>query len=395
MSFFDHVASPVRHAQVEVDLGAIRDNVANLNSRASGAAVMAVVKADAYGHGLVPSARAAQAGGATWLGTAVLAEALALRAAGVGGRIMSWLTAPGERWADALAADVDVSASAPWAVEEISAAARDTGRVARLHLKVDTGLGRAGAPLAEWSELIDAALKAQAEGLVEVVGLWSHFALADAPGHPTITAQVQVFREAIAVAEARGVRPEVRHLANSAATLTRPDAHFDLVRPGLAVYGLSPVPDQADAAGFGLRPAMTARAWFALVKRVPPGHGVSYGHFYVTDRETTLGLVPLGYADGVPRHGSGGDGGPGAPVFAAGRQRRVAGRVCMDQFVVDLGDDAAQAGDEIVFFGAGSAGEPTAQDWADACGTISYEIVTRFAPRLPRTYVGTEAVTGV
>ncbi|HEU0040963.1 MAG TPA: alanine racemase, partial [Jiangellaceae bacterium] len=310
MTFLDHAGSSVRHAQVEVDLGAIRDNVSNLCTRASGAELMAVVKADAYGHGLVPAARAAKAGGATWLGTAVLAEALALRTAGVDGRLMSWLTAPGERWADALAADIDVSASAPWAVEEISVAARDTGRVARLHLKVDTGLGRAGAPEADWLTLVDAALKRQAEGVLEVVGIWSHFALADAPGHPTISAQIQVFRDAVAAAEARGARPEMRHIANSAATLTRPEAHFDLVRPGLAVYGLSPVPDETDAAGFGLRPAMTARARFALVKRVPPGQGVSYGHFYVTDRETTLGLVPLGYADGVPRHGSGGDGGP-------------------------------------------------------------------------------------
>nr|WP_231948665.1 alanine racemase [Jiangella alkaliphila] len=381
---------PVPHAEVRVDLAAIRDNVAELAVRAAPAQVMAVVKGDAYGHGLVPSARAAQAGGATWLGTATLAEALALRAAGVGGRLMAWLCAPGERWADALAADVDVSASAPWAVTEITAAARETGHTARLHLKADTGMGRSGAPLADWPTLVDDALKAQAEGLVEVVGLWSHLACADEPEHPANAQQLAAFRDAAALAESRGVRPEVRHLANSAATLTLRDAHFDLVRPGLATYGLSPVPQQVGPADVGLRPAMSVRARLALVKRVPAGQGVSYGHLYVTDRESTLGLVPLGYGDGVPRHASGGSAGPGGPVLVRGVTRRIAGRVCMDQFVVDLRDDDVRAGDEVVLFGDAEAGEPTAQDWADAAGTISYEIVTRFAPRLPRVYVNGE-----
>ncbi|WP_203433966.1 alanine racemase [Jiangella asiatica] len=378
---------PVPHAQVRVDLAAIRDNVAELSVRVGRAEVMMVVKADAYGHGLVPAARAAQAGGATWLGTAVLAEALTLRAAGVTGRLMAWLSSPGERWADALAADVDVSASAPWAVAEIAAAARDTGRVARLHLKVDTGLGRSGVPVSGWPELVDTALKAQAEGLVEVVGLWSHLACADEPEHPANDSQLAVFLEAVAQARRHGARPEVVHLANSAATLTMPDSHLDLVRVGLAAYGLSPMPAVVSPADVGLRPAMSVRARLALVKRVPAGHGVSYGHLYVTDRESTLGLVPLGYADGVPRHGSGGSAGPGAPVLVAGVTRRIAGRVCMDQFVVDLRDDDVSAGDEVVLFGDPAAGEPSAQDWAEACGTISYEIVTRFAPRLPRVYV--------
>lgn len=385
-------AAPVPHAEVRVDLSAIRANVAELRARAGRAEVMAVVKADGYGHGLVPAARAAQAGGATWLGTAVLAEALMLRAAGVDGRLMAWLAAPGERWADALAADIDVSASAGWALDEIADAARATGRVARVHLKVDTGLGRSGATTADWPALVDAALKAQAEGVLEVVGLWSHFAVADVFGHPVNAAQLAAFRAAVELAERSGVRPEVRHIANSAATVGMPDSHFDLVRPGLATYGLSPIPGDARPADIGLRPAMSVRARLALVKRVPEGQGVSYGHFYVTDRETTLGLVPLGYGDGVPRHASGGDGGPGAPVLVGadpgGRHRPIAGRVCMDQFVVDLGDSPARAGDEVVLFGDESRGEPTAQDWAQACRTISYEIVTRFAPRLPRVYVG-------
>jgi alanine racemase len=386
--------TPVPHAEVRVDLTAVRDNVAELRRRAADAEVLAVVKADGYGHGLVPSARAALAGGAGWLGTAVLAEALQLRAAGVPGRILAWLAAPGERWGDAIAADVDVSAAAVWAVDEIAAAARELGRPARLHLKVDSGLGRSGATVPDWPGLVDTALKAEAEGVVEVVGLWSHFAIADAPAHPTVARQHAVFQDAVAFAEARGVSPEVRHLANSAATLTLPQTHFDLVRPGLAVYGLSPVPDQASSAELGLRPAMSVRAQLSLVKRVDAGQGVSYGHAYVTERMTSLGLVPLGYADGVPRHASSGEGRRGAPVLAAGRVRPVAGRVCMDQFVVDLGEDAARAGDQVVLFGDGAAGEPTAQDWADACGTISYEIVTRFGPRLPRAYVGAEEFGG-
>lgn len=384
--------TPVPHAEVRVDLTAIRDNVAALRDRVNGAAVMAIVKADAYGHGLIPAARAAQAGGATWLGTAVLEEAVMLRQAGVEGRILAWLAAPGEAWSAAIEHDIDVSAYAPWAVAEIAAAAADNGRTARLHLKVDTGLGRGGSTVADWPELVDAAAKAEADGLVSVVGLWSHFANADVPGNPSNAAQLELFRDAVHLAEARGIRPEVRHLANSPAVLTRPDTYFDLVRPGLAGYGLSPIPDQITPADAGLRPAMSVRARLALVKRAPAGQGVSYGHHYVTDRPTTLGLVPLGYADGVPRHGSSGDGALGAPVLAAGRTRRVAGRVCMDQFVIDLGDDDAGAGDEVVLFGEGSAGEPTAQDWAEACRTISYEIVTRFGPRLPRTYVGSAEI---
>ncbi|HEY4315640.1 MAG TPA: alanine racemase [Actinomycetes bacterium] len=371
-----------RHAVARVDLGAIRSNVAALAGGTS-AEVMAVVKADGYGHGLVPSAQAAVEGGATWLGTALLDEALALRAAGLTGpRVLAWLMGPGEAWAEALQADVDVSVNAEWALAEVVAAARETGVTARVHLKVDTGLSRGGAAVADWPSLVVAARKAEAEGAVHVVGLWSHFAYADAPGHPTIARQADVFREAVAHAEGAGIDPEVRHLANSAATLTAPDQHFDLVRPGIAVYGLSPVPDVAGPAHYGLRPAMTLAADLVLVKRVPAGTGVSYGHTYTTDRETSLGLVPLGYADGVPRNASN-----LGPVLAAGSTRTVAGQVCMDQLVLDLGDDPAEAGDEVVLFGTGEDGGPTAQDWAAATGTISYEIVTRVGPRVPREYL--------
>jgi alanine racemase len=371
-----------RHAVARVDLGAIRSNVAALAGGTS-AEVMAVVKADGYGHGLVPSAQAAVEGGATWLGTALLDEALALRAAGLTEpRVLAWLLGPGEAWGDALQADVDVSVNAEWALAEVVAAARETGVTARVHLKVDSGLNRGGAAVTDWPDLVVAARKAEAEGMVRVVGLWSHLAYADAPGHPTIARQADVFRDAVAHAEAAGIDPEVRHLANSAATLTAPDQHFDLVRPGIAVYGLSPVPDVAGPAQYGLRPAMTLAADLVLVKRVPAGSGVSYGHTYTTDRETALGLVPLGYADGVPRNASN-----LAPVLAAGRTRTVAGRVCMDQLVLDLGDDPAAAGDEVVLFGTGEDGGPTAQDWAAATGTISYEIVARVGPRVPREYL--------
>jgi alanine racemase len=371
---------------VRVDLVAIRRNVELLRESVSGAALMAVVKADGYGHGMIPAARAAVAGGASWLGTATLDEALTLRRAGLGVRAMCWLYAPGERFEEVIAEDVDLSAASVQQVEEITAAAARAGRAARLHLKADTGLGRGGATPADWPVLVDAALRAQADGLASVVGLWSHLACADEPGHPSIAAQLRVFDDAVELAEKAGVRPEVRHIANSAATLTLPSARYDLVRPGIAVYGLDPVPSAGPAPRLGLRPAMTLTGRLALAKRVDAGQGVSYGHRYTTTTETTLGLVPLGYADGIPRAGTN-----LLEVWAAGRRRRIAGTVCMDQFVIDVGDDEIHAGDEVVLFGPGDDGEPTAQDWAEMLGTISYEIVTRIGARVPRTY-GEEAV---
>lgn len=371
--------------EVVVDLDAIAANVAALAGHAPTAQVMAVVKADGYGHGLLPAARAALAGGATWLGVAQVAEALALRAGGIDARILCWLYAPGGDLAAAVRADVDVSVAARWALEEAVAAAADSGRTARIHLKADTGLGRGGCMPDRWPDLVDAALAAEADGAVRVVGVWSHLAFADAPQHPTVRRQAEVFADAVAVATARGADLEVRHLANSAAVLTTPDVHLDLVRPGLAVYGLSPVPGLGDPASYGLRPAMTVRSRVALVKRVGAGQGVSYGHTYTTAEPTTLALVPLGYADGVPRHASG-----AGPLSVGGRRHSVAGRVCMDQVVVDLGPDGGDVreGDEVVLFGPGDDGEPTAQDWAEAAGTISYEIVARMSSRLPRRYTG-------
>jgi alanine racemase len=373
----------VRSAAV-VDLDAIRDNVAVLRERAGSAQVMAVVKADGYGHGLVPSAHAAVRGGAAWLGVAFLEEALALRAAGVDVPVLAWLFTPSEDLAPAVAAGVDLGVYDLAELDRAVAAAQATGRTARLHLKADTGLSRGGAMPDLWPDLCEAAAKAEADGAVSVTGLWSHFAFADGgPEHPVNGRQAGVFAEALEVAAGKGLRPEVRHLANSAATLTAPATHYDLVRPGLAVYGLSPVPQLGSPQDLGLRPAMTLRSEVALVKRVPAGSGVSYVHRYTTTRDTTLALVPLGYADGVPRAAT-----SAGEVLLGGRRRTIAGTVCMDQFVLDVGDDAVAAGDEVVLFGPGDAGEPTAQDWADALGTINYEIVTRVGSRVPRQHVG-------
>jgi alanine racemase len=366
-----------------IDLDAIRANVATLKQRAGDAGVMAVVKADGYGHGMVPSARAALDGGATWLGVAMADEALELRAAGIDAPTLAWLLGPSEDWTAVAAADVDLGVNARWALDRAAAAATATGRATRVHLKVDTGLGRAGVQPGDWPELVEAAAKAQADGTVEVVGVWSHLAYADQPRHPTIDAQRLVFDEALAVANAAGVDPQVRHLANSAATLALPSTHYDLVRPGVAVYGLSPGPEVGIPAELGLTPAMTLITQLALAKRVPAGHGVSYAHRYTTTREATLALVPVGYADGVPRQLTN-----LGEVAVNGKRYRIAGTVCMDQFVLDVGDDAVAAGDEVVLFGSGESGEPTADEWADAIGTINYEIVTRIGARVPRTYSG-------
>ena len=366
-----------------VDLDAIRDNVASLCRRTGSAQVMSVVKADGYGHGMVPSARAAVEGGAEWLGVAFVDEALALRAAGLQAPVLAWLVAPGDDIVAAAGSGIDISVSARWGLDEAVAVADVTGRATRVHLKVDTGLGRAGVTRTEWPALAEAAAKHVADGTVEVIGVWSHLAYADAPGHPTIARQAAAFGDALAVAERAGLRPQLRHLANSAATLALPDTHYDLVRPGVATYGLSPGPEVGTASSLGLRPAMRLTARLALVKQVPAGQGVSYGHRYTTNRATTLALVPLGYADGVPRHATN-----LGPVQINGRRFTISGTVCMDQFVVDVGDVEVEAGDEVVLFGPGDDGEPTAEDWAAAIGTINYEIVTRIGPRVPRRYLG-------
>jgi alanine racemase len=387
LSLSSHTGAPPVPAGVaawaEVDCGAIADNVRELKRRAGSAEVMAVVKADGYGHGIVESARAAVAGGATYLGVAQLAEALALRATGVQTPILSWLYVPGADFAGAIAHRIDISASSTWSLEAIAEAARQVGTTARVHLKVDTGLGRNGAWGQDWAELIRRAARLDAEHAVDVVGIWSHFVYADAPEHPTVRAQQERFVEAVGELEREGVTPTLRHLANSAATLTNPSAQFDMVRPGVAVYGLSPVPQIGGPPHFGLTEAMTVRARLALVKDAPAGQGISYGHEYTTSRATRLGLVPLGYADGIPRNGTN-----VGPAQVAAQRLTVAGRVCMDQFVLDLGPDSPAApGDDLVVVGREARGEPTAQDWAAATGTINYEIVTRIGARVPRVHL--------
>ena len=368
------------HPEALVDRGAIKENVSALRRHVGGAQLMAVVKADAYGHGMVPAARAALAGGADWLGVVQIGDALALRQAGLTVPVLCLLGAPDAAHEEAISGGIDLSAGSVALLGQITAAAQRAGRPARLHLKADTGMSRGGATAADWPALVAAARAAEAAGHVQITGIWSHLACADIPGHPSIAAQLTAFRAAIELAERAGARPELRHLANTPATLTLPETWFDLVRPGGAVVGLSTLPGELPD---WLRPAMTLRARLIQVKQVPPGTGVSYGHRHVTTGRATLGLVPLGYAEGVPRNASG-----VAQVQVRGRRWTISGTVCMNQFVVDFGDQAVSAGDEVVLFGPGDSGEPTAQQWADALGTISYEIVTRVAGRVPRSYSG-------
>ncbi|TDV47188.1 alanine racemase [Actinophytocola oryzae] len=363
-------------AEVVVELDAIRHNVTLLAARAPGSATMAVVKADGYGHGALPVAQAALEAGATWLGSCSLAEALDLRAAGIEARIMSWLDVPETDLAAGIEAGIDLSASSVRELADIARSAQRTGKPARVHLKIDTGLSRNGCQPHDWPELVDSAAKAQTDGRVEVIAVWSHLACADEPGHPATDRQAERFRHAYDIARDAGLHP-MRHLANSAATLDRPDLHFDMVRVGIAMYGLNPLPQNED-----LRPAMTFRSSVALTKRLPAGESVSYGHTWTSTRDTTLALVPVGYADGVPRALSN-----RMDVWLAGRRRPIVGRVCMDQIVIDCGDDEIREGEEVVLFGDGHLGEPTAREWADTLGTIDYEIVTgMYRPRVARSY---------
>lgn len=373
------MTASLHRAVAQIDLAAITHNAMSLKERA-GVELMAVLKADAYGHGLIPVARAAVAGGATWLGTALLEEALALRGAGITDvRIMAWLTPPGDQYREAIEAEIDLSAGSVESVEEIASIARDLGQKVRLHLEVDTGMTRGGA-LGAWPEVVAAAAAQVAAGNLCLAGVWSHFARADEPGHPANEAQRNSYEEALAVVYQAGLKPEVRHLSNSAATLVDPRARYDLVRTGIALYGLSPEPSTlGNAAKFDLRPAMSLTARLLLVKDVPAGVAVSYGGTAITKRATTVGVVPMGYADGVPRHGSN-----VLSVGFDGKIVSVLGRICMDQFVIDLGPNSdAKAGDEVTLFGTGG---PSVDAWAAASGTINYEIVTRLGPRVLREY---------
>jgi alanine racemase len=371
------VDTPVR-AEVVVDLDAIRHNVRLLADLAagSGAATMATVKADGYGHGAVPVARAAIEAGATWLGACSQAEALALRAAGITVPLLAWLDLPTVDRAPGVAADVHFGVSSLDELAALAEAAERAGKPAKVHLKIDTGMSRNGCAAEEWPTLVAEAAKRA--GAVRTVAVWSHLACADEPGHPSIDHQAGRFATAYRQALDAGLTP-LRHLANSAATLTRPDLRFDLVRPGIACYGLNPVDTRVD-----LRPAMSFRSSVVATKRIDAGESVGYGRTWTAARPTTVALVPVGYADGVPRSLSG-----RLDVWLAGARRPVAGRVSMDQVVVDCGDDDVPAGAEVILFGSGRSGEPTAREWADKLGTIDYEIVTGMhRPRVARRYVG-------
>jgi len=346
---------------------------------------MVIVKADGYGHGMLECAREARTAGAEWLGVATPTEALQLREAGDTGPLLAWLYGVDEDLAPLVAADVDLSAQSVDQIGRLVAAAAMTERRARVHLKIDTGLSRNGAPSYEWQQVCAIAADAEHSGAIEVVGIWSHLAAADEPGHPSVPLQIQAFQQAYEQARAAGLEPMLRHLSNSAGALVVPEARLDLVRVGIAAYGIDPAPGIAALAGVTLRPVMRLRAQLVNVKRISEGAGVSYGWTWTAQAPTTVGLVPLGYGDGIPRHA-----GNRALVGWSGTRVPIRGRICMDQFVVELGAGrVAEPGDDIIVFGPGDQGEPTAGEWAAWCDTIGYEIVTRIGTRVPRRYLHT------
>ncbi len=367
-------------AEALVDLGAIAHNVRVLRDHAGSAQVMAVVKADGYGHGAARVARTALAAGATELGVATVDEALSLRAEGITAPVLAWLHPPGIDFGPALLAQVEIALSSVRQLDELLAAVRRTCQTATVTVKVDTGLNRNGVGPAQYPSMLTALRRAVADDAIRVRGLMSHLVYPDEPDDPMNAAQAGRLSDLLAQGRSQGVPFEVAHLSNSSATLARPDLAFDLVRPGIAVYGLSPIPQRGD---MGLVPAMTVKCPVALVRSIRAGEGVSYGHTWLAARDTNVALLPIGYADGVFRALSG-----RLEVLINGRRRRGVGRICMDQFVVDLGPgplDVAE-GDEAMLFGPGNHGEPTAQEWADLLGTIHYEVVSAPRGRITRTY---------
>jgi alanine racemase len=403
-------------AQAIIDLAAMRNNMAYLvnvvGGANSGTAVMGVVKADAYGHGLLPSALAALAGGATWLGAAQSHEALLLRQLGIGPdrcHILTWVY-NGEQvpFDELIMADIDVSVGSLPGIEAVSAAARKVGKPARVHVKVDSGFGRNGFTPVGFEAALAALVPLAREGVIRIVGQWSHLAVADSPDVPEFVAstdrQIANFKDFTRRMEAAGIPPQIRHLANTAATLSRPEIHFELTRPGVGMYGYEPDPSMGTPSSYELRPAMRLQAQLGTVKDVEAGHGISYGRTYLTPDNTSTAIVPLGYADGIHRSASGFDmegakhvNKPGGPVRVMTTEGpkllRVCGRVCMDQFILDLHGSAAELGvhegDTVSLFGPGRGeafAEPTADDWARAADTISYEIFTCLRNRIPRLY---------
>lgn len=359
-----------------IDLGAVTANIRRLREVTGTEHLLAVVKADGYGHGAVPVALAALAGGADWLGTADIAEALELRTAGIDAPILCWLHPAEADFAAAVAGGIDIGVSSRDQLENVAAAAG--GVTARVHLKLDTGLSRNGIAEENWVDVFRLARDLENAGAIRVRGIFSHLSNASAEDD---RAAVAVFIRGLALAAEAGIRADLIHLAATAAAIDLPESRFNTVRIGIGMYGLSPFDDRSSA-DLGLVPAMTLRGRIAAVRRVPSGTGVSYSYTYRTVEDSTLVLVPLGYADGVPRQASG-----SGPVSIGGSRFHVAGRVAMDQFVVDVGNLDPAVGDEVVLFGDPARGVPGATDWATAAGTINYEIVTRIGPRVNRRYL--------
>ena len=376
-------------AEVLIDLGAIRENIKYLMAK-SGKPALAVVKADGYGHGLLPVAKSALSAGASWLGVALLEEARALRQGGINAPIIAWLTPVTDDFASAISEDIDIAIPSLAHLEAITSAARSLGKCARIHLEVDTGMSRGGA-LNEWSELVSSAKAYQDSGLIKVIGIWSHFARADEAGHEFNNKQLENFKSAVAEAKSVGITPEVIHLSNSAAAINDADSHFDLLRLGIAIYGLSPdFSHMGSSEKLNLKPAMSIRARIHLVKDIPAGSQVGYGGSAITKVDTKLGVIAMGYSDGIPRNAN-----SEAGVLVGNKRAPIIGRVSMDQFVVDLGrDSSAKAGDWAYIIGSNpsdsytSASSYTADSWASASATINYEIVTRIAARVKRIYQG-------
>ncbi|SNT11756.1 alanine racemase [Asanoa hainanensis] len=367
-------------AEAEIDLDAVTAN-ARAIAEVTGTDLMAVVKADGFGHGAVPVARAALAGGATWLGVTSAAEALALRAGGISAPVLSWLHHPDDDFGPLLAAGVDLGISTMTHLRAAAAGAARLRTTAMVQLKVDTGLSRNGARGTDWADLVALARAYEMAGSVKVRGVWSHLADADQPGSPLVRRQVTAFRTAVRVARAAKLDPVLLHLANSAGALTAPATRFDIARIGLALYGVEPVA----GAGTGLRPAMTLRSSVVNLKRVPAGTGVSYGPDHVTAEPTTLALVPVGFADGIPRAAQG-----RAEVWVGGARCPIVGRITMDQCVVDVGDRPVRLGDPVTIFGPGPD-EPTVAEWARWAGTNPNDLLTGIGPRVARRYLGVAA----
>ena len=368
-------------ASAEISLFAIADNLKLIKSKTN-AQVLAVVKADAYGHGLIQVGKVAENVGADWLGTALLEEGIALRNSGIKIPIISWLTPLGEDFKAAINLDIDLSISSTELLNEIVLAGKSLKKIPRIHVEVDTGMSRGGVG-DEWQLFLNELSKAVAANEINIVGIWSHFARADEPEEVMNKEQLAVFEDRIKSASAAGIKAEFIHISNSAASLTNKSAHKNIIRWGIGLYGLSPdLNNLGDSKSLNLKPAMRLKAKLHLVKAVKAGVSVGYGGTAITKNDTKLGVVTLGYADGIPRNANN-----LAGVFVVGKRAPLIGRVSMDQFVVDLGSNSlAKTGDEVIVFGDGAGGEYTVDEWAKASGTINYEIVTRIGSRVPRIY---------